>query len=333
MATKHLVVIGASAGGIEALRDLVGGLPADFRAAIAVVLHTSPQSPGILHEILSRSGPLPALDPHDGERLKAGHIYVAPPDFHLVIEPGRVRVTKGPRENRFRPAIDPLFRSAAQVFGPATIGVVLTGNLDDGTAGLWTIKQLGGSTIVQDPEDAMFPSMPRRALEAVAADYVVPLPDIAALLVRLTTGEPAPIRAVPEHVDIEVKIASEEDPVSAGVHRLGNPSPLACPECHGVLLEVKEANLVRFRCHTGHAYSPESLLAEINESIEVNLWNAIRAMQEGTLLMRTMAEHAQVVHPAADPAPLGERAGELDRQVEVLRRMVGEAATVTRSEP
>src|SRR5687768_17136874 len=140
MATKHLVVIGASAGGIEALRELVGALPADFPAAIAVVLHTSPQSPGVLHDILERSGPLPAVNPTDGERLRGGRIYVAPPDFHLLVEPGRVRITKGPRENRFRPAIDPLFRSGAQVFGPATIGVILTGNLDDGAAGLWTVK-------------------------------------------------------------------------------------------------------------------------------------------------------------------------------------------------
>ena len=143
---KHIVVVGASSGGIEALRELVRGLPEDFAAPICVVLHTSPEAPGILDAILSRAGVLPAHNARDRERLRAGRIYVAPPDCHLLVEPGRVRVTKGPRENRFRPAIDPLFRSAAQIYGPGVIGVILTGNLDDGTAGLWAIKQLGGTS-------------------------------------------------------------------------------------------------------------------------------------------------------------------------------------------
>src|SRR5688572_16555907 len=175
MRTKHLVVVGASSGGIEALRELVSKLPEEFPAPLCIVLHTSPRGPGVLDGILNRSGPLPATNARDLERLQPGRIYVAPPDCHLLIEPGRVRVTKGPRENRFRPAIDPLFRSAAQVYGPAAIGVILTGNLGDGTAGLWAIKQLGGTTVVQDPADALFPSMPQNALNHVRVDHVVPL--------------------------------------------------------------------------------------------------------------------------------------------------------------
>jgi two-component system chemotaxis response regulator CheB len=190
MYPRHLVVIGTSAGGIDALRHLASRMPADFPAAIAVVVHTAPQSPGILHDILSRSGPLPATSPTGPERLQPGRIVVAPPDFHLLIEPGRVRITKGPRENRFRPAIDPLFRSAVQIYGPNTIGVILTGNLDDGAAGLWAIKQLGGTAIVQDPDDALFPSMPESAIDRVNIDYVVPLAEIPALLVRLTADAP-----------------------------------------------------------------------------------------------------------------------------------------------
>src|SRR5262245_50390541 len=186
MPAKQLVVIGTSSGGIEALRQLVAALPSQFPAAIAIAVHTSPQSPGILHEILSRSGPLPALSPSGVVRLKAGHIYVAPPDYHLLIEPGTAWITKGPKENRFRPAIDPLFRSAAQVYGPAAIGVILTGNLDDGSAGLWAIKQLGGVTVVQDPNDALFPSMPKSALAYTNVDYCVPLAEVASLLVHLT---------------------------------------------------------------------------------------------------------------------------------------------------
>ena len=322
MLPRHVVVIGASAGGIEALRELVAGLPADFPAAIAIVLHTSPQSPGVLPEILSRSGPLKAVSPTGTARLRVGSIYVAPPDFHLLIEPGHVRVAKGPRENRFRPAIDPLFRSAAQVYGPNAIGVVLTGNLDDGTAGLWAIKQLGGVAVVQHPDDAMFPSMPQSALEHVNADHVVPLADIAPLLVRLTA---APARddafEVPAPMEVEVKIAKQEAPLKAGVGKLGEPSPFACPECHGVLLEVKEGSHIRFRCHTGHAYSAESLLSEIRDQIEVQLWNAIRAMQEGDVLMRTMAAHVDL-HSSMDSKTLRERAEELQRQADTLRQMV-----------
>src|SRR3954447_1871614 len=187
MRSKHIVVIGASAGGLEALRAIVGALDPDFAAPICVVLHTSPQSPGLLDGILTRPGKLAALNAINGERLRPGHIYVAPPDFHLVVEPGILRVTKGPRENRFRPAIDPLFRSAAQVYGPGAIGVVLTGSLDDGTAGLWTIKQLGGCAIVQDPSDALFPGMPENALTHVDVDYVVPLAELAPLLMSLTS--------------------------------------------------------------------------------------------------------------------------------------------------
>src|SRR5688572_14863018 len=161
----------------------------------------------------------------DGCRLQPGHVYVAPPDQHLLVEPGHMRVTKGPREHNFRPAIDPLFRSAAQVYGPAAIGVILTGNLDDGTAGLWTIKKLGGVAVVQDPADALFPSMPRHALESIDADHVVPLARIASLLAELTETPATPDTvAVPEHINVEVNIAKEQNPRDAGLERIGNPS-------------------------------------------------------------------------------------------------------------
>jgi len=187
MTMKRLVVIGTSAGGIDALRTLVGGLPHAFPAPICIVSHTAPDSPGILASILERASGLPSSHGCDRQRLDAGHIYVAPPDRHLIVEPGHVRVTEDPREHGFRPAIDPLFRSAAQVFGPGAIGVILTGNLDDGTAGLWTIKRLGGIAIVQDPAEARFPSMPMHALRHVDIDYTVSLAGMAALLVRLTS--------------------------------------------------------------------------------------------------------------------------------------------------
>jgi two-component system chemotaxis response regulator CheB len=329
--SRHLVVIGTSAGGIEALRDLFSRLPADFPAPIAVVMHTSPQSPGILHEILARSGPLPGVSATTGMRIDPGHIYVAPPDHHLLIEPGRFRVTRGPKENRFRPAIDPLFRTAAQVYGPGAIGIILTGNLDDGTAGLWTVKQLGGIAIVQDPQDAMFPSMPMNASQLVDVDHVAPLAAIPDLLVRLTAepaAQPVASTAASEALDIEIRIAKEEDPVDAGIKRVAEPSPFACPECHGVLLKLKEAGRTRFRCHTGHAYSLDSLLAELTEAIEGALWNAVRVLHEGAMLVTHMAEHLDDAHDAETPAALASRATELMRRADAIRELLNDSPPV-----
>lgn len=329
MPTRHIIVVGASGGGIEALRTLVSGLPADFPAPICIVLHTSPQAPGILADILTRAGTLEATNAVNGEPLKPGRIYVAPPDFHLLIEPGQVRVAKGPRENRFRPAIDPLFRSAAQVFGPAAIGVVLTGSLDDGTAGLWAIKQLGGTAIVQDPADALFSSMPQNAIEHVKVDHVVPVARVAPLLVELTSvpaSDEWPV-PVPEQMHVEVQIAMEHNPVDAGLERIGEPSSFACPECHGVLLQLKEGTRTRFRCHTGHAYSVNSLLAAIGEGIEEAMWIAIRALEEGQLLMGRMAEHVRV-HDSVEAQQLCQRADEAKRQSDVLRKLVSDRAPV-----
>jgi two-component system chemotaxis response regulator CheB len=323
MRPRHLVVIGASSGGIEAMRHIVAGLPADFPAAIAVVQHTSPHAPSVLHSILEKAGKLPAVSPTDTDELRAGTIYVAPPNYHLLVEPGRVYLGRGPKENRFRPAIDPLFRSAAKVFGPNAIGVVLTGNLDDGSAGLWAIKELGGVAIVQDPADAMYPSMPKNAIAHVDVDYVVPLSGIARLLVEVTAAPKREFASqIPESMEIEVKIATQEDPLEAGVGRLGAPSVLTCPECHGVLLQLKEGGRKRFRCHTGHAYSTESLLVQIQEQVEIHLWNTIRTMQEGNVLMRSMAEHAKTTHPSVDSGALFQRAEELHRHANTLRQMI-----------
>jgi two-component system chemotaxis response regulator CheB len=290
---KDIIVIGASMGGIEALKTIAGGLPQDFPASVFVVLHIAPQSPGILDHILDRAGALPSSNAVDRERIQPGRIYVAPPDQHLIIEPNRVRLTRGPKENRFRPAIDPLFRSAAQVYGPRATGVILTGNLDDGTAGLWAIKRMGGTAIVQDPQEALAPSMPRSAMTQVKVDHCLPVAEIAPLLVRLasTPLEEEGTYEVPEKMDIEIKIAKEDKALDIGILKLGEPSNYACPECHGVLLQLKEEQRVRFRCHTGHAYSVDSLLAEITEGVEDSLWSAIRAIEESVLLLRHMAKH------------------------------------------
>ena len=322
MPTEQIICVGASSGGIEALRTLVAGLPADFGAPVIVVLHTAAESPGILGSILDRAGALEAANAVDGERLRPGRIYVAPPDYHILVEPGTIRLTRGPKENRFRPAIDPLFRTAASVYGPMAVGVILSGNLDDGTAGLRAVKQLGGVTIVQDPEDALFSSMPRSAMEHVRVDYCLPVTEIAGVLRRLAGVRDvgAEVIEAPEEMEIENKIAGEDDAIEAGVKKLGDPSSYACPECHGVLLQLKDENPLRFRCHTGHAYSVHSLLAEVTEKMEESLWSAIRSFEEGAMLLRQMAGHTHEGEKDNNPEELLRRAQDTKRRAELIKQ-------------
>lgn len=325
MQKRDIIVIGTSSGGIDALKELVSQLPRDLNAAVFVVLHVAPYSLGILPEILERAGPLPASNAADRERIEPGRIYVAPPDRHLILESsGLVRVTRGPRENRFRPAIDPLFRSAAHAFGPRVVGVVLTGWLDDGTAGLWAVKERGGTAIVQHPDDAVAPAMPLNAIKHVEVDHIVPVSEIAPLLVRLTETPVAEegARPVSEEMETEVKIAREDNALDSGIMKWGEPSVYACPECHGVLLQNKQGNNVRFRCHTGHAYSVDSLLAEFGEKTEETLWSAIRAIEEGVLLMRDLAKHFGERHNGADAEALLTRAEEAQRRADLVRQAV-----------
>lgn len=323
MPGKDIIVIGASVGGIEAIRTIVSGLPADFPGALFVVVHSSANSPGIMDVIFGSAGALPAATPRDDERIVPGRIYVARPDHHLIIEPGKVRLTRGPKENRFRPAVDPLFRSAAQTYGPRVVGIVLTGGLDDGTSGLWAVKQLGGTAIVQEPSEAIAPSMPQSAMRQVRVDHVVRVSEIAPLLVRLAaTAADAQEGAQPVHenVKIEVEIAKENRARDVGVLTLGDPSTYACPECHGVLLAMKDGIPPRFRCHTGHAYTLDSLLSEMDEAIEDSLWNAIRALEERVMLIRQAAVHLRNVH--ADGDELMSRADETQRRADLVRRAV-----------
>jgi two-component system chemotaxis response regulator CheB len=323
MPGKDIIVIGTSTGGINALKALVAELPKDFKASIFIVLHVAPYSPGILPEILGQAGPLPVSNARDWEQIEPGHIYVAPPDFHLLLErAGYARITRGPKENRFRPAVDPLFRSAAHAFGPRVIGVIMTGWLDDGTAGLWAVKQQGGTAIVQNPEDAVAPSMPLNAIKHVEVDYCVPLKEIAPLLVRLTseTTDEEGVYTVPDEMETEVKIAKENNALESGILKWGDPSLYACPECHGVLLQLKEGNNVRFRCHTGHAYSVDTLLAEFTEKTEESLWSAIRSMEESVLLLRHLASHRRELKQDESADALLKKAKESQQRAELVRQ-------------
>jgi two-component system chemotaxis response regulator CheB len=323
MSGRDIVVVGTSAGGVEALRALVSGLPADYPGSVFIVMHSAADSPGVLAQILNRAGPLSAANASNRERIHPGRVYVAPPDMHMLLEPGVVRLTRGPKENRFRPAVDPLFRSAAAVYGPRVAGVILTGGLDDGVSGLWAVKRLGGVAVVQDPEEAFMPSMPQSALAQVEVDYTLPLAEIAPLLSRLARTSVAEQGGyeVPEDLNIEVKIAMEDNAREAGVTRLGSPSLFTCPECHGTLLQLKENGRTRYRCHTGHAYSADSLLSEVTESVEESMWSAIRVIDESAMLMRHMAEHVQESDaPAA--ARFLEKARDAEHRSQLVRRAV-----------
>ena len=294
MANKDIVVIGASAGGMQALEKLVSALPADLPAALFVVWHLSPGVRSVLPTMLSKAGPLPAVNPQDGDPIKPGVIYVAPNDHHLLVERGYVRVAKGPKENRFRPAVDPLFRSAAYLYSTRVIGVVLSGALDDGTAGLWAIKLRGGTAVVQDPADAMHRSMPLNALQNVDVDYKLPVSEIGPLLERLTREEAPPEVLLPalerERMYAEVAIARETDPRVEGVMQYGELSPFTCPECHGVLTLFREGRILRFRCHTGHALSSGTLLESSTQQVEERLMDALRALDETIMLLDQLGE-------------------------------------------
>ncbi len=324
MFKRDIIVIGASAGGLTAFETLVSQLPSNIPAAIFIVWHISPDYPSILPEILARASLLPVAHAIEREPLKPGRIYVAPPDHHLLVEPGYVRLSRGPRENRFRPAIDVLFRSAARYYGSRVIGVVLSGSLDDGAAGLYAIKQQGGIAVVQDPSDALHSSMPRAAMKAVAVDHCVPIIEMGALLAHLV-DKAIPVEEVnpvSDKMDIEVGVAREDNGLEMGIIKLGDFSPYTCPECHGVLMQLKEGNLIRFRCHTGHAYSLNTLLTEVTQSIEETLWDGIRTIEASEMLMIHTAKHLREMneHEAADL--LLQKAEDAKRRANLVRQAV-----------
>jgi two-component system, chemotaxis family, protein-glutamate methylesterase/glutaminase len=287
---RDIIVIGASAGGVEALQKLVKNIPADLPASIFIVLHVPAHSPSYLPEILTRAGNLKAVSPKDREPIKTSHIYIAPPDHHMLLERDFIRVIHGPKENRHRPAVDPLFRSAARVYNRRVIGVVLTGALDDGTAGLNSIKRLGGITVVQDPRDALYPSMPQSAIASVPVDHILPLADIPALLERLVHETVEEIQALEVSAFMERETSIVENGTALdGDRHPGTPSPYSCPECGGVLWEIKDGEISRFRCRVGHAFSIESMLAEQSDAIEAALWAALKTLEESAGLSERLA--------------------------------------------
>lgn len=310
---RDIIVVGASAGGVEALKDFVSGFQKDFKGSVFIVLHIPSYSETRLPWILSKAGPLEAVLPNDGDAIEPGKIYVAPNDHHLLLEKGdRVIVRRGPKENRFRPAIDALFRSAAYVYGSRVIGVVLSGYLDDGVSGLWTIQQQGGLAIVQTAEDAAQPQLPQNVQQYVKPDYKLTAHDMGPLISGLVQ-EPAPERnkfsqEELKRLEIEVIIATKDNAFEMGIMDMGKLTPFTCPECGGALVRLVEANILRYRCHTGHAYTASSLVAEVTETVEGFLWKAMRALEETNMLMNGVARHYEESNNSKDAALFMEKA-------------------------
>jgi len=276
-----IVVIGASAGGVEALNEIVGQLASDTKAAIFIVVHVSPDSTGLLPAILNRRSAVPARHAEDGLAIEPGNIYVAPPDRHLILENEGMRVVRGPKHNRYRPAIDLLFRTAARSYGERVIGVVLTGFLEDGSSGLLAIKNAGGITVVQDPDDAQVASMPRSALLQVQPDYCVPAREIGDLINRLVEMEGRPMVAAHKGNGGQGRVEEQKKRILTS---------FTCPDCHGTIWEVNENGEVRFECRVGHAYSPEAMREAADESVERSLWIALRSLEETAALDQRLAD-------------------------------------------
>lgn len=294
---SKVVVIGTSAGGLNALKKLIGQLHKDFPLPLLVVRHISADATGnVLLNVLNKINTIKCQHAESGNNLEPGNLYLAPSDHHLMIgEDQKILVTKGAQENRYRPAIDPLFRSAAVEFGAGVIGILLTGYLDDGTAGMKAIKRCGGICIVQDPEEADYPAMPKNALINGEIDYCLPISEMGSLLYQLIPQKLQKNIPVPKDILIETKIAERVLSDLASVNKVGHQVPFNCPGCGGVLWKVEKDSNLRYRCHVGHAYTAASLLADQTKKIEETMWTALRMFEERKNLLTTMAQEKKGV--------------------------------------
>jgi two-component system, chemotaxis family, protein-glutamate methylesterase/glutaminase len=317
---KSIIVIGTSAGGVDALKKLAASLPAGFPAPIFIVMHVGEVS--YMPEILARAGPLPVVRPESGALIEPGSIYVAPPGRHMLVHDDHVLLRRGPRENLSRPAIDPLFRSAACSFGARTIGVILTGSLSDGVSGLHAVKRCGGVAIVQDPDDALVPDMPSNALDHVDVDHCVPLAEMAALLLKLVAQPARPMVPIPEEICLEAAIAAQEHANMDTDDKLGKLSPFTCPECQGPLWEIADGKLLRYRCHAGHALSAEAMLSAQTTEAESTMERLLRVHQQRAAMAHRLAARdlAEGRHESAKQ--MERRARDYDGDVELIRKLL-----------
>ena len=330
MNNHHVIAIGTSAGGITALKTLISQLPHNLNASIHIVQHLSGEAASNLPALLNKVSKLRVAFAQDREAIEVGRIYLAPPDFHLMLESDRVRVIKGPRENRMRPAIDPLFRSAAVNYRSYATGIILTGMLDDGTAGLQAIKACGGITIAQKPEDAEYSSMPESAIANVEVDYIVPLQNIAEILRKRVRQTPAIITEVPADLLLEMPISENAITSPQTMAKIGQPVAHSCPSCGGPLWQIDNDKTLRYRCHVGHAFTGLSLVEEQNETTEKALWVALRTLEERSRLLKSMSDrYAQKGSNSLAEIHI-ERANEAAEHAVLIRNLIRDLRTITK---
>lgn len=324
MPGHDMIVIGTSAGGLEALTRVLQDLPADLPATLCVVQHIPATHASLLPKILNRSCTLPAQHPADGSVIQPGNIYVAPPDHHMLVRQQHLHVIRGPRENGFRPAIDATLRTAAQAYGPRVVGVILTGMLDDGTAGLLAVKRYGGTAIVQNPEEALYPDMPMNACRYVKVDTVLSLGEIAAELLRLAHTPIVEERGIPvtQRDDLEARMAEMDLKALQQTDTFGPTSPFSCPECGGTLTEFYDGDLLRFRCQIGHAYSPQSLFVNQGDMLDRALDAAVRSLEERAFFADRLAQEARNGKDRRGEQRFRRLAQEAEERKEQIRRVI-----------
>ncbi|QIO33424.1 chemotaxis protein CheB [Bradyrhizobium sp. 1(2017)] len=322
MSNRDIIVIGGSAGATQPLKQILGGLPADLPAAIFIVLHIPAQGIGILSTVASSAGPLPVRQAENGMKIEPGRVYLAAPDHHLLLAEDRVFLGRGPRENMVRPAIDALFRSAALHHGPRVIGVLLSGLLSDGAAGLNAIKRCGGMTVVQDPTEAISDEMPRRAMEATTIDLCVRGASIGDVLSELVREQAGAVLPIPPEIRLEVEIAAGDRIGSDKLVSMADPVALTCPGCGGVMSQVKESRPLRFRCQVGHAYTADALAKEQEGRVDEALRVALRIIEERAELVHRMASDGRRSGRAAVAEMYEARAAEYREYADMIRRVV-----------
>jgi len=321
----RFVVIGASAGGIEALQTVVEALPADFPAPILVVVHVSHGHESVLPKMLDRIGELEALHPYNGQDIQPGKIYVAPSNYHMVVIDHHIQLKNTPRENRHRPAIDPLFRSAAEAHGSEVIGVILSGALDDGTGGMIAIEQCGGVAIVQDPDDAMIASMPSSVMRYVDVDYSLPATEIARILVELTQSTVVSEEKILATPATALDITDTQEVMMHNLHNQpGELTPYACPECDGNLWRSAENGFEQYWCHIGHRYTKRTLLAEKKNISEMTLFEALRNLKEEYNLYREMLNNINDSDEGKSSKELTATLNIRQKQLKLLQQIIAE---------
>lgn len=320
--SHRLVVVGGSAGSLEPMLRMFRNLPSDHDASFLVVQHIGANSPQFLSELISRAGVLPAEQAQHGRRIEPGRVFVAPPDHHLLVHEDVMLLSHGPRENRTRPAIDPLFRSAAVSFGPSVVGVLLSGMLDDGSAGLVAIKRCGGVTIVQDPEDAAYPDMPQSALTYGGVDHRVRSDEMSTLITSILRTPPVVGATAPDDLRLEVEITERMNGTVGDADALGERIAQSCPECGGPLWHVNDESVDRFRCTVGHSYTTRALLVDQQEAVERALWAAMRTLQEREKILESLIEDVTRRSHNHAAASYRERLDETRDHVEQLRKLL-----------